>query len=29
MEWIRVLREDFEDLRICFVAKEMNSSAEE
>lgn len=29
MEWIRVLNEDFEDLRFCLVAKDMNSSAEE
>lgn len=29
MEWTRVFREDFEDLRFCFVAKDMNSCAED
>jgi len=29
MEWIRVLNMDFEDLRLCLVAKDMNSSAED
>ena len=29
MAWIRVLRDDFEDLMVSFVAEERNSSAEE
>jgi len=29
IEWIRVLREDLEDLRVRVVAKEMNSCGEE
>lgn len=29
MSWIRVLRVDFEDLRLSLVAKERNSSAED
>lgn len=29
MEWIRVLREDFEDFRVSFVAMDRNSCAED